>query len=266
MLKFDFNSISDFAMFLDKEKIICRTPTGKAEYQSEDWKQAYSEFFIAVASFLAEREDWAFCCDFSNVQENEYDLGSVSDMPTLNSSCMSSAAIMRDFEELKKAAYSRAYDSIEPEKKSSKRPPENRHYDQIVDQIAYTAMQRVWYLYLEKKLTVDQARDESVLVFREYRRLRLFMIALEDHERQVYQTYQRQLDIRKRTAGRYAHLINNIDKMSDNQIIDDLIDLISAQNGENVSGDVIRRKIERKRISKIESENPELTIPVAYGA
>lgn len=260
MLKFDFNAISDFAMYLENEKIITETPSGKEEYNVEDWKSAYSEFFIAVASVLCERDDWAYCYDFSSVKEDEYSIGDCSQMPTLINSCMSSNVILRDFEELKKSAYSRAYDTAKTEKsekKSKKSLPENKHYDEIVDQIAYCAMQRVWYLYLEKKLTVEQARDESVSVFREYRRLRLLLTALEDHERRIYQTYQRQLDIHKRTAGMYAHLINNIYSMSDPQLIDSLIDLICLQNGENVSGDVIRRKIERKRISNTENENPK---------
>lgn len=265
MLKFDLNAISDFTMYLENEKIITETPEGRTDYSAEDWKRAYTEFFVAVGTYLVEREDWAFGYDFSKVQSGGYDTetDTLGKMPNFENSDGSSNAILKDFEDIKKTAYSRAYETVvKPEKTKPKRLPENKQYDAIVEQMAYTAMQRVWYLYLEKKLTVEQARDESILVFREYRRLRILLLSMEQYENQTFKAYQRQLDIRKRTAGLYAHLINNVSNMTDAQLIDNLIDIISAQNGENVSGDVIRKKVERKRISKLESDNPDLSLAI----
>lgn len=261
MLKFDFKSISDFEMQLDDKCITTDTPTGRTVYQVEDWKRAYGDFFVEIANCLTDRDDWSFAYDFYRTQAEEslsksdsvYDALCCGEMPLLKNCEASNQKILEDFEDIKQNAYRLVYEKAA--KKSGKIPKRTtyvKNYDEIVDEIAFLAMQKVWYLYKIKQFTLEEARDESVAIFREYRRLRLVLTGLEKFQKENLKTYKDALEMRKRTTGTFLNLLNSIDNLSEVDIINELIEIICLQNGENVSGKVLKEKLSEKRIRELE--------------
>lgn len=265
MLKFDFKSISDYEMFLDDKHIIVRTPETETVYQCEDWRRAYGDFFVEMANSLTSREnDWDYVYDFYRTQKNApmsnsdsvYDALCCGEMPLLENNEMSSRDIIKAFEDIKENAYRLVYEKAA--KKSGKPVKKScymRSYDEIVDELAFLGMQKVWYLYREKQFTLEEARDESIVIFREYKRLRLVMTGLERFEKENLATYKQMNEMRKSTTGMFLYLLNNIDEWSDDQIIDALIDVICAQNGENVTGKVLKEKLSEKRVRELELDD-----------
>lgn len=247
MLKFDFSILSDFVMLLDEKCITVETPKDSTVYQVEDWKRAYGDYFVAVADYLTSREEWAFAYDFLKTKANLPDKHIYPDctdfMPVLELNEASSVSIIKDFDDIKRQAYQKVNETkAKMSGKKAKTDTLAKSYDIIVDEMAFLAMQKVWYLYMEKQLTLEQARDESIVVFREYRRLRLLLTEVEQYERACFETYQRHLAMYKNTTGLFLYLINHMDDMSDFEIINKLIDIICLQNGEGISGEVLRRK------------------------
>lgn len=239
MLKFDFNALEDFKMTLSDDEITVEFAEETKMFPAEKWREAYGMFFVAAGEWLTSRDDWSFVNDFSQVHEigserkNDENDGEI---PTIETRELSSARLLDSFEKLKRAAFN-----------SAKGKKEQGEFEEIYDETAYLAMRRIWYLYSKKLMTVEEARNETAAVFREYRRYRLMLESLEEHEKSVFKSYQAQQELLKRSAHLYSFVIKNAGTMSDETLVDMLIDIISAQSGEGVSGEILRKKIEERR-------------------
>lgn len=251
MLEFDFNALEELKMRLDGDEISVETAEGAQSYPCEKWREAYGAFFVAAGNELTRRDDWSFINDFTEVRDEELPKAKSAhaqedcEAPELKISERSSVSMLSDFEKLKKAAYNRI--------RSGKSQKDLDGYTAIYDEIAYCAMCRVWDLFAKKLITVEEARNETAAVFREYRKYRLLLRDLESYEKSVFKTYQAQQELLKRSAHLFSHVIKNAEAMSDEMLIDELIDIISAQNGENVSGDVLKEKITERRRKESET-------------
>lgn len=266
MLKFDLNAIDDFTLFLDGDNIVSQTPNGEAKYAVENWKQAYSEFFLAIAEDLKNRDEWSFMNDFSAfpdfantanpcVDRFDCDAEGTFDVPSFEADENTPRALLEDFEAIKRRAYADVYRRMPADKKENRKAENSQFYGEIYDLCAYSAMKKIWWQYLEKKMSIEQAKIETASVFAEYRKYRLAMRNLVSYETSVRQFWVRQQDMLKRSTYLYSDLIQNIDRYPNVILIDRLIDIICAQNGETVSGDVLKEKLEQRRILRHTDSN-----------
>lgn len=109
-------------------------------------------------------------------------------------------------------------------------------YDRWFDEIAFENMQELYWLYRQRVYSVDEAEKRRNRIYNHYVTIRKQIEAL----RKMYLTLQEAI---KKTSEKLTHLIKNADKMSKDELIDELLNIVSLAIGEEVTAKQIRKKL-----------------------